>query len=42
VNWYWNANIKLQFNYINGYRTTPPGTSSGTVQGFGFRGALEF
>jgi phosphate-selective porin OprO and OprP len=42
VNWYWNPNIKLQFNYVNGHRVTPPGTATGTVQGFGLRAALEF
>ena len=25
VNWYWNANIKFQANYINGFRSTVPG-----------------
>jgi phosphate-selective porin OprO/OprP len=42
LNWYWNSNIKIQFNYINGARTVPAGTTSGTVQGFGMRGSLEF
>jgi phosphate-selective porin OprO/OprP len=42
VNWYWNPNIKLQLNYVNGHRVTPPGTASGTVQGLGLRAALEF
>ncbi|MBN9122195.1 MAG: hypothetical protein J0I06_24160, partial [Planctomycetes bacterium] len=42
LNWYWNANIKIQFNYINGARTVPAGAVSGTVQGIGLRGSLEF
>jgi phosphate-selective porin OprO and OprP len=42
LNWYWNDNIKLQFNYINGTRNVPDGANSGTVQGLGFRTALEF
>ena len=42
LNWYWNSNIKIQFNYINGQRTVPVGAVSGNVQGFGLRGALEF
>jgi phosphate-selective porin OprO/OprP len=42
LNWYWNSNIKIQFNYINGQRFVPPGAVSGTVQGFALRAALEF
>jgi len=42
MNWYWNSNIKLQFNYLIGYRGVPAGASSGTVQGVGVRGSLEF
>ena len=42
VNWYWNPNIKLQFNYINGQRMVPAGAASGNVQGLGLRAALEF
>jgi phosphate-selective porin OprO/OprP len=42
VNWYWNPNIKIQANYINGRRRVPAGVVSGTVQGFGLRAALEF
>ena len=30
VNWYWNSNVKIQFNYINGQRTLPRGAFSGT------------
>jgi phosphate-selective porin OprO/OprP len=42
INWYWNSNIKIQLNYINGQRTVPVGAVSGNVQGLGLRGALEF
>jgi phosphate-selective porin OprO/OprP len=42
LNWYWNANVKIQFNYINGARTVPAGAVSGTVQGVAVRGSLEF
>jgi phosphate-selective porin OprO/OprP len=42
LNWYWNPNIKLQLNYINGQRNVPPGAASGNVQGLGLRAALEF
>ncbi len=42
LNWYWNSNIKFQFNYLTGQRTVPPGAFSGNVQGFGLRAALEF
>ena len=42
LNWYWNSNIKIQFNYINGQRSVPAGAVSGNVQGFGLRAALEF
>jgi phosphate-selective porin OprO and OprP len=42
LNWYWNSNIKIQCNYINGQRTAPAGAASGNVQGFGLRAALEF
>lgn len=42
LNWYWNSNIKLQFNYINGQRAVQSPAASGTVQGFAVRAALEF
>jgi len=42
LNWYWNSNIKIQMNYINGQRLVPDPAVSGNVQGFGLRAALEF
>src|SRR5262245_59308211 len=44
VNWYWNSNVKLQLNYVNGQRTFPRGggVNSGNVQGLGVRAVLEF
>ncbi len=42
LNWYWNSNIKIQLNYINGHRLVPDGAVSGTVQGLGLRAALEY
>lgn len=42
LNWYWNSNVKLQLNYINGQRAAPAGANSGTVQGLALRAALEF
>jgi phosphate-selective porin OprO and OprP len=42
LNWYWNSNIKVQLNYINGQRVFPRGANSGTVQGLGLRATLEF
>jgi phosphate-selective porin OprO and OprP len=42
LNWYWNSNIKIQLNYINGQRQVPAGAVSGNVQGLGLRAALEF
>ena len=42
LNWYWNSNVKLQFNYFNGQRAVVAGATSGNVQGLGVRAALEF
>ncbi len=42
LNWYWNSNIKIQANYVNGQRIVPPGAFGGIVQEFGLRAALEF
>lgn len=42
LNWYWTSTIKLQMNYINGQRAVPAPATSGNIQGFGLRGALEF
>ena len=35
LNWYWTANIKMQFNYINVHRNVAAPANSGTVNGFG-------
>ncbi|HEX3152065.1 MAG TPA: porin [Gemmataceae bacterium] len=42
LNWYWNSNVKIQFNYVNGQRVLPQGATSGNVQSFNVRAALEF
>jgi phosphate-selective porin OprO/OprP len=42
INWYWNSNVKIQLNYIDGIRVVPPGAASGVVQGLGLRAAVEF
>lgn len=42
LEWFWNNNIKLQLNYINGQRAVPVGAISGNVQGVALRAALEF
>src|SRR5262249_48782264 len=42
LTWYWNSNVKLHLNYINGQRTVPPGATSGNIQGLAVRAALEF
>lgn len=35
VNWYFNDNFKVQFNYLNVHRSVVPPARSGTVHGFG-------
>jgi phosphate-selective porin OprO/OprP len=42
LNWYWNSNIKIQFNYLTGQRIVPSPAAGGIVQGAGLRAALEF
>ena len=42
LNWYWNSNIKLQLNYIDGQRLVPAGAASGIVQAIDLRAAIEF
>jgi phosphate-selective porin OprO/OprP len=41
LNWYWNPNMKLQFNYI-AERRDMPGTAVGWINGFGLRAAYDF
>jgi phosphate-selective porin OprO/OprP len=46
LNWYWNPNMKLQFEYMDNQRyhkgTSNAGTAPGTVQGFGTRVQIQF
>ncbi len=46
LNWYWNPNMKVQFEYVDDLRyhkgTTAGGTASGAVQGFGTRMQISF
>jgi phosphate-selective porin OprO/OprP len=42
LNWFWNPNSKVQFNYSLGHRDLPTGDSNGFVQGFGIRFAFDF
>ncbi len=46
LNWYWNPNMKWQFDYLDDNRyhkgTAAGGTASGNVQGFGTRMQIQF
>ena len=46
LNWYWNPNMKIQFEYLDDLRyrkgTAAGGTASGAVQGFGTRVQIQF
>lgn len=48
LNWFWNPNMKMQFNYIATYRDTTgmtftvPGDGNGWINGFGTRLAFDF
>lgn len=46
LNWYWNPNMKLQFEYLDNQRyhkgTTNGGTAPGVIQGFGTRVQIQF
>ncbi|HXG12645.1 MAG TPA: porin [Gemmataceae bacterium] len=43
VNWFWNANMKLQWNYIIEHRSVdPPNNADGVIQGVGMRLAWDF
>jgi len=41
LNWYWNPNMKVQFNYII-ERRNQPGVEPSWINGFGIRGAYNF
>ncbi len=42
LNWYWNPNTKIQFNYLIADRDVPTPAQSGTIQGFGIRAHYDF
>ena len=42
VNWYLNANAKLQFNYDVTQKSATPNLAQGTIHGFGTRCAVDF
>jgi phosphate-selective porin OprO and OprP len=43
INWYLNANLKLQFEYVNDQRFhTAPGVIPGWVDGCGIRAQMAF
>jgi phosphate-selective porin OprO/OprP len=42
LNWFLNANMKFQFNYIVERRETTTASSTGWINGIGIRGAFDF
>jgi phosphate-selective porin OprO/OprP len=42
LNWFLNANMKFQFNYIVERRESPPASSTGWINGIGIRGSFNF
>lgn len=43
VNWFWNANMKVQFNYLAEHRdVAAPNTANGWIHGVGTRLAFDF
>lgn len=42
LNWFLNPNMKFQFNYSITDRNSPTGLSSGWIQGFGMRYAMDY
>lgn len=42
LNWFWNPNAKVQFNYAIAFRDAAGNTSDGTIQEAGFRVAFDF
>ena len=41
LNWFWNPNMKVQFNYIL-ERRDQPGVAPAWINGVGVRGAYDF
>lgn len=42
LNWFLNANMKFQFNYILERRDSPPASTTGWINGIGIRGTFDF
>jgi phosphate-selective porin OprO/OprP len=42
LNWFFNPNMKVQFNYILEHRDAPQGVTQGWINGFGARVAYDF
>jgi phosphate-selective porin OprO/OprP len=42
LNWFFNPNMKFQFNYILEHRDAPQGVTQGWINGFGMRVAYDF
>jgi len=42
LNWFLNANMKLQLNYMAAHREAPQDVVSGWINGVGFRAAYDF
>lgn len=42
LNWFWNPNMKWQYNYAVAHRGVPGAVGNGFVHGFGIRFAMDF
>ena len=42
INWFWNANMKFQFNYDYTVRGAVAATPAGTINSGGIRMAMDF
>jgi phosphate-selective porin OprO and OprP len=42
LNWFWNPNMKIQFNYVWTHRDAPAPFTGGDINGFGTRIAFDF
>ena len=42
LNWIWNPNMRMQFNYVLTYRDAPQNVVSGVINGFGTRFEYDF